>query len=181
MADPTPMFSTLASLKATLRISAVIANTDADEQFDAAVRSARTHFWKELGLTRLAELIALPIVDPPVTDDDNLRWLAVEAERKFIRWELLGVYEAQFKEGSAAFQEWNDEGIFRGVNQFSISKIRIALKEEVDAALELLSDGDTSDSSEGRVETVGLDDEFEPPIVLGESLLPRGGIFRGLS
>jgi len=181
MADATPMFQTKSNLLGLLRLSALGANTDADEQLDGAIREAREFFWRTLGLVRLDELIALSFVDPPVTNDDHMRQLALTIEFYRCRWFLFPLYTAHYKDGGAApFQEWSQEAAFRNLNPFAADRLRSKLLDEINDAMDILSQEELpGEETVSRVSTIGLPDSANPPIVLGESVI-AGGIFRGL-
>lgn len=184
MADATPMFQTKDNLKAILRLSKLDSglNNDADEQLDAAIREARTYFWRRLGITRLDQLRALAFVDPPVTDDDHMAQLALLVEFKRVRWFLIPLYVAHYKDGGAAvFAEWNQEAAFRNLNPFQADRLRSALLEEIESDMEILSQAESPGAeTTGRFSTIGPPDSVNPPVILGQSLL-QGGIFRGIS
>lgn len=182
MADATPMFQTKVALAATLRLSQLAANNDADEQLDAGIREARTYFWRRLGLSRLNELVNLSFVDPPVTEDDHMRQLANLVEFKRVRWFLMPLYIAHYKDGGAAvFQEWNDEAAFRNLNPFSADMLSRKLLQSIEEDMEILDKAQTPGSEQkDRVSTIGLPESAKPPILLGQSLID-GGIFRGIT
>lgn len=179
MPDATPIFQTKAHLQGRLRLSSIVQNSDADEQLDGAIREARLFFWLKLGTARVAELAALAMVDPPVTDADHLRKLAEEVEYLRIRWTLLDLYAAHFKEGSSFFQEWNDEAFRSGAA--TVVGARKELLRQITESLELLSGtGNLGDPAGVRAADIGIDESLDPPVVLGESVFATGGIFNGL-
>ena len=125
---------------------------------------------------------ALSFVDPPVTEDDYMLQLALLVEFKRVRWFLIPLYVAHFKDGGAAiFSEWNQEAAFRNLNPFQGDRLRAALLQEIESDMEILSQAESPGAeTTGRADTIGPPESSNPPVILGESLI-SGGIFRGLS
>ncbi len=108
----TPLFITdLDTLKARLRLSALEVG-DGAAVLDAVVSEVRLGFNDELGISRVAELVALTPNDPAVTEDELTRLRAETVEHLWVRSILMRRLPTLFVEGSGqARKAWNEEGI----------------------------------------------------------------------
>lgn len=178
MTAPAPIFQSYDELKAYLGLSGVT-KPDSVEKIDAAVRSAKTRLWRDIGKGALDTLRSYPVNQNPVTDAENLRELAAHVERLIVRRDLLETMPIAFKGQSANFlDEWNAEGAFRNMDGFERSRAIKSIEEEIGKCIDLLKQTTLSgESTVGLVST--FEEDGEAPAYLGADALEDPlGIFR---
>lgn len=136
----TPLFVTdVATLKSKLRLSGVPAASDADDIIDEAVLTVRAGFYRELGKTTVDQVLALPFVANPTTDNEVKRATANLIEVKWVRAELMRALPLMFMDGNAdQTQIYHDEAAFREASQRQLDDERGRLMNDVENGLELL-------------------------------------------
>ena len=148
-----PLFvASMTALKTSLRLEGAKA-AGALATVDDAVRDVRLGFYAELGLTRVAELVALSSEENPDDANSLLRARAEQTEIKWVRLLLKERMPSLLLDGSAIKQQvWNDEGAFamKALSDREIQK----LKDEIAGDLEILA-GDAEVESRVQAETIG--------------------------
>ena len=128
----TPLFITdLDTLKAQLRLSAL--NTgDGAAVLDAVVAEVRLGFNDDLGILRVAEIVALATADPAVTEDELTRLRAENVEQLWVRSILMRRLPTLFVQGAGqARKAWNEEGITNKPDEPDLRKEIAALQQQV--------------------------------------------------
>lgn len=110
----TPVFiADLDILKAQLRLSAVDTG-DAVDVIDSIMGEVRLGLYAELGSTRVTEILAIPFVDPAITDNHLTRLRANNTELLWVRALLMRRLPVLFVQSAGvARHTWNEEGIVR--------------------------------------------------------------------
>lgn len=173
-----PIFSDLATTQKKQRVTNLVAGHAVLEQLDHAIDQARVEFYTRLGLANLDVLIALPEVDPPVTEDDYRRLLAQITEQSMLRLTLLRWLTALAKEGNASrlHQEWNDVSAFREMSSREKEAELARLQTDINRALGILDGSIAIGTPRGRAIAINAgtdgvaEDVLECWRVLGHSL-----------
>jgi hypothetical protein len=128
----TPLFITdLDTLKAQLRLSALDTG-DAAAVLDAVVGEVRLGFNDELGISRVAEIVALTSVEAPATEDELTRFRAENVELLWTRVILMRRLPTFFVQGSGqARKAWNEEGITGGSDDTNLRREIRSLEQQV--------------------------------------------------
>lgn len=116
MASNDPLFvANMATLLERLRLSGVpTAATDTLAIIDEAVLRARLAFYRRLGESRVAQLVAITYMVNPVSEDTILRALANSVEVDLVRVELMQRLPMAFMDASGDINKrWNQEAPFR--------------------------------------------------------------------
>ncbi len=116
----TPLFlKDLDTLQSRLRLSAVD-DGDAVAVIDSTVEEVRVGFYSALGAARVAEIVALPEIAEPTTDDGITKLRAVNIELLWVRVTLMRRLPMLFVQGSGQTRKaWNEEGITRDARDTS--------------------------------------------------------------
>ena len=134
---------------------------------DATVEEVRLGFYTELGSDRVTELLALPHLESPTTDDGLTRLRAENVEYLWTRVVLMRRLPMLFVQGEGQSRAaWNEEGITR---EGSGSELRSEIKElnrQVRQGLAILAGEEHGDITA----TVLLPDATPPRP--GESIVP---------
>lgn len=113
MADPLFVVD-LDTLKQKLRLTGIVADSDADLVFQEALLTVRRGFYDRLGLTAIATIEAITFTEDPDTDDEYRRLLANVVEVKWVRLQCLKTMPVVFMDGSGdTLEQWNKEAAFR--------------------------------------------------------------------
>lgn len=136
-----PLFVASAnSLKAELRLSGVVAGTDAQQILEAAMLQARAGLYSRLGVTRIDYLQTLPVVDAPSTADQVLRSIASMCEALWVRCILLDKLPVVFMDNSGGDIEFlNQEGTFRSITLERLNAERQRCQMQIEEWLALLA------------------------------------------
>jgi hypothetical protein len=161
----------LATLKQNLRLTGLDAAKDSAILLDQAIREVHSGFYRRLDASRLATLVALTPVSPPVTTNDHLREIARQTEIIWVKLKLSWTLPMLFKDTSGQAQAvWNEERTFEGDSSF-LDKVRAELYTTIQENLEFL-DGDETAGEEASWEVEVFLPEEDPPVI-GDSLYPR--------
>lgn len=142
-----PLFNrNLEELKSALRLSGVCdVSSDASAIIDQAVLVVRGHFYRRLGLARVAELLTFAVSDNPTTEPEILRSIACTTEIKWVKRELLLTLPTHFADGGGStLKAYNEEAPFRTNSEINIASQRKELREEIEENLEMLSGSETT-------------------------------------
>jgi hypothetical protein len=128
----TPLFlKDLDTLKSRLRLSAVDTG-DAVDVLNSVIEEVRVGFYTELGAARVAELVALPEIAEPTTDDGITKLRAVNIELLWVRVTLMRRLPMLFVQGSGQTRKaWNEEGITRDARDTTNYRKEIAHLEQL--------------------------------------------------
>ena len=167
-----PLFVTdLATLKAQLRLSGVPSDQDAHVMVQSALMQVRAGFYARLGVTRVAELVALTPSADPTTENGILRGIAEQTEVMWTRCKLLDRMPTVFMDSSGAYQELlNQEGIARSLPLSHIEAQKARCSAQVEEWLAIL-DGSIV-LGEGNVQIATQADQ-EPRVFPQGSLVGR--------
>lgn len=125
-----PLFVTdMATLKQRLRLSGVVADTDAAELIEELVLSTRLDFFRALGQTKLGVLTSTTLNEAPSTDAGYKRLLAERLEVVRVRWYGLRDLPVHFLGSEQTRNAWNQEGIHMPGRRADVE----ALRKELDA------------------------------------------------
>lgn len=141
MANNPVFVADLATLKARLRLSGVpVAATDTLGIIDDAVLRARMRFYRRLGASRVADLVAIAYVEDPTTDDGILRALANSVEVNIVRFELMQTLPTTFMDASGdANKKWNEEALFRERGPTERQKELTRLEDQIEEDMQMLA------------------------------------------
>jgi len=160
-----------AVLKENLRLSGMDSAKDSATLLEQAIRKARSQFYRRLGQSRMDTLIAITPSDTPSTTNENLREIARQTEIMIVKQELTWTLPMLFQDASGEAQQlWNEEGVFRGEDQFSLGSLRDMLHFEIEQNFQFLEGEETAGA-----ETTWSITTFEPedaPPKIGESAFP---------
>jgi len=156
-----PLFiADLATLTSKLRLSGVPAAADASDIINEAILVTRQKFYRELGVSRIAILVALAFTETPATENQILRAVANSTEVLMIRCELMRTMPMMFMDGNAdQNQIMQDEALFRDTTSSQLEQARLACELEIQQNMDLLA-GTEEIASETtiRVDSVGASD-----------------------
>lgn len=160
----TPLFAQNSDeLVKTLRLSGVKEDHDAAAIIAQAVLAVRGHFYRRLGQTRVAQLLAMPVAAEPATVEEILRSVATVTETKWVRLELLDSLPTMFMDGSNnTLQEWDEEAPFRNTSTFQIAALKKSLKSQIEENLDMLA-GREEQGNESTVQSFDGTPSTTPP------------------
>ena len=149
----TPLFTTLGVLKAKLRMTNLPATGDVNAILDQAVSDTRLDFYRRLGVSRVAILVALSSTSTPTTEDEVLRSLAESVEAKSVRFNLMCVLPYAWKDQSGNINsQWNEEAPFRDMSGEEVRTEKARLAEQIEESFQVLAAEDViGDESDMRV------------------------------
>lgn len=132
-----PLFlDDLEQVKTLLRLKQTASGGPAEYVLSFSVQEARTTFYAELGLSRIAELKAIPFSPSPSTDNEYLRSIANEVELDLIWFFLLKRMPTGVKAGTGEFLDsWNTEGAARNLSLRETERLRASLWNSPDAGI----------------------------------------------
>lgn len=163
----------LPTLKASLRLSSVADDNDADSIISDAVRAARSDLQRRLGITRVASLAAI-VYDPeaaaPATADELLRETANLTEIAMCRRTLLRRLPTLFRDASGdAALSWQQDALTRERNADTKRELD-ELDRQIEENLTLLEGGDDQEKIKAT--------SFEPEDSrsMGSSIFGTGGL-----
>jgi hypothetical protein len=160
-----PLFVTdLDELKANLRLTNVDSETDVDANtlIQRAIRKVRINFRRRLSQTRIETIQGYTQDASPVDPDEDTEYIRELAEMTEIDWvhlELTYILPMLFTDASASGQEvFNEEAPFRRAELDELDSLRRRLKEQIEAAIDILAgDDDLDESPECRAHIIGPD------------------------
>jgi hypothetical protein len=163
-----PLFvANLATLQAKLRLSGMKSDGNGVDLLNEAILRVRVGFYRKLGTTRVATLVALLFSETPTTTDQVLRALANTTETNWVRLELFETMPTLFMDASAETTEaWNTEAAFRQGKPSD--KTKRALWNQISRDLDILS-GAVSLGDETQFKTDTIEPDVAPPLP-GDSL-----------
>lgn len=155
----TPLFhTTLDELKSYLRLSGVKDPSDSHSIIERAVGDVRSGFYRELGVSTVASLLALTPEDPVTTEEGVLYDVAKSTEVKWARYFLLEALPHAFMDSFGRSQaRWNEESPFQDSDQFERAQERTRLMLEIRENLELLKAGSLGSEVTIRINSLGPD------------------------
>lgn len=135
-----PMFLTdLEGLKKELRLTGIDDRQDIQAILQTATLQFRVEFTHRIGKTIADELEALPFTDPPVTQDDFRRAASRLLEIRWIWCKLVELLPTMLADGSgAAFQEFNDAGIWRQMEEDDRRRLLRACHNEIEELYQMV-------------------------------------------
>lgn len=115
MAQIRPLFhSKLDKLKASLRLTGSDPNGDVQNVIEDCVRGFKVWFTRRAGFALITTLQEVVETDDPTTELETRRLAAKVLEVKWVWCECLKRLQSLFADASgAAFQEFNDQGVWR--------------------------------------------------------------------
>lgn len=169
-----PVFiADMPTLKGQLRLTGAVL-PDALTMIDTATQWARIYIYRELGVDRVAAIVALTYSDNPTTADGITRNKANAVELALVKIYLLRSMPTLFMDASASKQQaWNTEGFLRGTSPSDTQNEIARLQNDIDLWLQELTadDGVTQGYASGGAITVCQ--PCDSPIRVGRSL--QGG------
>lgn len=158
-----PLFvPSLDQLKAALRLTGT-ASHDALAIIDRAVRLARIGFYDRLGTSRVSELLNTAYEESPTSEAGILRLKAAEAEVSWVRMILLREMPVLLMPAQPQVQEiWNQEGLTRSADHFSLEREIGRLQTEIENALADLSAG-MAKAKDSTVSGGAMEPDTTPP------------------
>lgn len=174
----TPLFfASTTALKAELRLTDSDAAGDVQKIIERAIQQVRTNIYVRLGVTRVNLLVALPVVENPVTNDGLLRQAGSNLEALWTRVLLMDTLPAIHLDASGGAQEsYNDEGTFRKTDEDDRAAMRERAMEEIERLLEFLGGGTLGDMPQDRAWVSDPEVRPEP----GDTVFPDQIILPGL-
>lgn len=159
-----PMFIVdMTTLQTALKLDG-IALAGSVAEFNTAVQAVSVGFYRRLGATRIAQILAMAYTDSPVTDNDFTRLMANLTEIAWSRQKLLRVKPTLFADASGKAQQlFNDEGAFRPNSQKSIDTEIKRLSAEIEDGLIALTTGIATPETEINVMTIGPKHQNDMP------------------
>lgn len=152
------------SLKASLRLSGIPSDSNAEQMLFDAVKAARLFFIRRLGASLTTVISAYTRSDTPSTVPEVMRATAEGVEVAFVRRRLLDLLPTQFVDGSSSVsQAWNSEGLARNLSLSDVEKLKDVLDAEIEEGIAYLLDGGEADNSSLRAETIGPDGTPDTP------------------
>lgn len=136
-----PLFAAdLATLKTRLRLSGVpVGAVDALAIIDEAILRARMSFYRRLSTFRVNQLLAIPYVENPSTNDEILRALANSVELDLVRLELFKTLPVTWMDASGdANKKWNEEALFRERGPTDRQKEMTRLSDQIEEDFQML-------------------------------------------
>ena len=130
----TPLFHTdLDELKAALRLTGSDPNGDVQTVIEDCVRGYKVWMTQRAGFTIISDLQAVTYTDDPSTELEARRMAARVLEVKWVWGECLKRLQTMFADASgAAFQEFNDQGVWRQMDAIDRRSLLKANAREVE-------------------------------------------------
>jgi hypothetical protein len=175
---PAPLFNIdLDTLKGKLRLSGT-AQADAEAIIEQKLSEVRVGFYDSLGVSRIGQLLAIPLEDSPTTAAGIMRLKAANTEVQWIKLLLFRALPTMFIDSSgSALQVWNEEGFTRQASQSDLSREINRLQAEVNDALKDLKGNQPVDA--GVIEAATIGPACPPPRPFGslDKINRRKGVF----
>jgi len=171
----TPVFiDSVETVKSRLRLSGAVA-PDALEMIDNGIVNARIQIYARLSETRVSGIQAIAFVENPTNRTQVLRLLANQVESNLIKLFLVEHMEVRFVDGSADNQQnWNEEGILRGLDSFSIGRLKDQLRKDIENGLCALETSDLACAAGSDIVRASSFGPATTPAAPGDTL--RGGL-----
>lgn len=176
-----PLFAVdMPAIKSELRLSGIELGSDAARIVDRGVMSARVGMYQRLGLSIVAEMIALVDIDAPTTLAEVRRKACTLMEIEWVRRELVETMPVMVADaGGDAQQLFNDEGVWRGIEPEEMVK----LIERATARIEELAELILNEDDLGADATIrvwdGSRDSTNPARFPAGTIYPTIGQFTG--
>jgi len=140
-----PLFaSSLVDLKGRLRLEDLPPSSAANDILDHAILDARLTFYRRLGQTVVATLVALPYTTSPTTEVEVKRALAQSVEVKLVRAKLMRTLPHIWSDASGDAQRaWNDEAPYRERGMSDAERELKRLHDEIEEDFQILEGEDT--------------------------------------
>lgn len=149
--DTLPLFVTstggapdLDELKARMRLSGVVVDSNAEQIVHSVLQGVRGKFYARLGITPVAAILATNPVAAPTTEVEIIRAIAYECEILWVIVDLMCRLPMMFMDNSSATEEiYNTEGAFRSMDVETLEQCKTEFKTQIDEWLSLMA-GDVS-------------------------------------
>lgn len=172
MSQIRPLFhDDLETLKAALRLTGANSKEDVQAVIEDCVRGFKVFMTQRAGFDIIATITAVTYTDDPTTELESRRMAARVLEVKWVWAECLKRLQTMFADASgSAFQEFNDQGVWRQLDSFDrVSLLRGAAREIEDLYCYVVG------SAEGEAaESVQA---FDGTTVGTEAFFPAGSVF----
>jgi len=175
MAQVDPLFhDDLETLKESLRLSGSDVKGDVAAVIEDCVRGFKVWFMQRAGFSVLSTLQAVTFTEDPTTESEAQRLAARVLEVKWVWCECLKRLQVMFADASgSAFQEFNDQGVWRQLDALD----RVSLLRSCAREVEELYCFVASQQGIGDVETVQA---FDGTTEATEAFFPGGSVFCNL-
>lgn len=165
--------SSIAALKAGMRLSGIPENQDVDTMIRNAVLSVRTAFYRRLLHPRILEIQSWPLTSQPATDKEYLRQVAATTEILMVKRLMLRDLPILFRDSVAPQTDWNDVASYRNFGKSEREREIARLEQEIEENLQLLSQSEVAGSESNGIRIADLEQEDTPD-------LPGGSIWSAL-
>jgi hypothetical protein len=130
----TPLFhEDLDALKCSLRLSGSDTCGDVSCVIQDCVRAFKVWVFQRVGPTMLAEIQGYTETDDPTTSEEARRLAAKVLEVKWVWCCLLDKLQVMFADASgAAYQEFNDQGVWRQMGAEDLAAFKRRCRDEVE-------------------------------------------------
>lgn len=180
MTQITPMFhDDLEELKRAVRLTGSDPQGDVAEVLSDAVRGFRVWLTRRAGFSVVSTLQAVTFTEAPATQDELRRMAAKLLEEKWVWSECLKRLQTMFADSSgSAFQEFNDQGVWRQVDPLQQQRILRRVEREIEDLYSLVAGFETvGDHSE--IQTFDGSAESQDYFFPAGTAFPCLGKFRG--
>ncbi len=170
-----PLFhDDLDDLKAALRLSGSDAKGDVQHVVEDCVRSFKVWLIQRAGFTLISDLQAVVYTDDPTDELEARRMAARVLEVKWVWAECLKRLQTMFADASgAAFQEFNDQGVWRQLDALDRRSLLRSAAREIEDLYCFVS----GELGIGEAESIQA---FDGTTVGTEAFFPAGSVFCGL-
>lgn len=144
-----PLFvADLATLKSKLRLTKLPTDSAANALLDEQILATRTAFYRRLGAARVGQILAIPFVINPTTENGVKRAIANTVEVKMVRVRLMRTLPVLFQDSSGdANTAWNTEAPYREAGLSSLDREIKRLEDEIEEDMQVL-DGEEEQGAE---------------------------------
>lgn len=167
-----PLFhDDLEGLKSALRLSGSDEKGDVQTVIEDCVRGFKVWLIQRAGFTVVSDLQAVVYTDDPTTELEARRMAARVLEVKWVWCECLTRLQTMFADASgAAFQEFNDQGVWRQLDEIGRIRILRQCQREVEDLYNFVS----GCQGIGETESVQC---FDGTTERTEAFFPAGSVF----
>lgn len=131
------------TLQSELRLTGLRSNSDGEQLFLRGTSTARVSLYQRLGLSVVAEMVALTEVENPGTAAEIRRKAASLVEIEIVRCELIEVMPVMLGDAAGdAQQAYNDEGVWRQIAPDERVELIGRCKNRIEELIELILDED---------------------------------------
>lgn len=149
-----PLFSAdMAALKLDLRLQGLRSGSEGEAILNRVTSAARVFIYQRLGLSKVAEMVALTEADNPTTAEEIRRKAATLLEVEVVRCDLLDIMPVMLADASGdAFETYNDEGVWRQIEPEEREEVLARCKARIEELIELIiGEDELGDDSAIRV------------------------------